>query len=87
VWIKGLPPEAATWRIDGQQWTLHDELLAVLIERVEMWGYAQAHLSADKKARRLLPEKPFQVPRPGAKPDTEERVVTDPKEIAAFFAA
>jgi hypothetical protein len=87
VWINGLPPEAATWRVDGQQWTLHEELLARLLERTDQWGLIHARLSASPKAQKLLPSKAMEVPRPGAvhEPASKDRVVTA-AEIKAFFS-
>ena len=86
VWVNGLPPEAATWRVDGQQWTIQDELQAIALERIDHWGLVQARLAASPKAARALPTEPMRVPRPGEKQESKDRVVTDPREIAAFFS-
>jgi hypothetical protein len=88
VWVNGLPQEAATRRVDGWQWTVQEELLAMLLERVDTWGLANARLAADSKTRRALSDaKPIEVPRPGKAPkESRDRVVTDPREIAAFFS-
>jgi hypothetical protein len=89
VLVNGLPPEASTWRVDGQQWTVQDELLAVAAERIDAWGLMNARLQASKKTQKFLPEKSLEVPRPGDKtkePDMRDRVVSDPREIAAWFS-
>jgi len=86
--VNGLPPEAAVWRVGGQQWTTLHELLAIVAERIDAWGLANARLQAPKKAQKYLPESPLAVPRPGegsANKESRDRVVTDPREIAAFF--
>jgi hypothetical protein len=91
VLVNGLPPEASTWRIDGQQWTTLHELVAVLIERTDMWGLTSARIKTGGKG---LPKHPLRVPRPGEdtpsralpESDKRDRVVTDPKEIAAWFS-
>lgn len=84
----GLPPEAAIWRVDGQQWTLAEELLAVIAERTDQWGLFHAYLQTDRKGRSHLPDKPLEVPRPGdARPDeSTETVVTDVRVIQRFFS-
>ncbi len=87
--VNGLPPEAAIYRVDGQQWTTRDELLALAIERIDHWGLSAAYLGSDKKFHKNLPDKPLVLPRPGEKQregrDERDRVVTDAREIAAFF--
>ena len=59
----------------------------MVAERVDAWGLTNARLHAPKKAQKYLPDAPLEVPRPGAIAAKEERdrVVTDPREIAAFF--
>lgn len=85
------------YRVDGQQWSMHEELLAVTAERVDLWGWVQAHLRADKKAKKALPKKPLEIPRPGIRTSTggaadsqrsEQRrqVNDDPDKADAFFA-
>jgi hypothetical protein len=89
--VNGLPPEAATWRVDGQQWTTVHELLAALVERTDMWGLANARLKTGGKG---LPNHPLRVPRPGEElrsldadgSEKKDRVVSDPREIAAWFS-
>ena len=83
--MNGLPPEAATFRVDGQQWTTLHELLAINAEVVDQWGLANAQLKSTKK----LKAKPLRITRP-SDPDPRsesktDRVVTDPREIAAWF--
>jgi hypothetical protein len=91
--VHGLPPEAAIWWVDGQQWTVRDELLAQAVERIDGWGRMNALLHGDKKLRKALPKKPLEVPRPGAlakgKPERRQRrrVTTDSDEADAFFAS
>ncbi len=57
------------------------------LERVDAWGLTNARLQAPKKAQKYLPDSPLEVPRPGESVTREERdrVVTDLREIAAFF--
>lgn len=84
VLVNGLPPDAATWRVDGQQWTTLHELLALNAEVTDRWGLANAQLKSTKK----LNAKPLRVPRPSdprAEPERKDRVVTDVAEIAAWF--
>lgn len=84
--MEGLSPDAAIHRVDGQRWTVRDELLALILERVDHWGLAQAHIQTRGKAKGLS-EKSMEVPRPGEASGAkgEDRVITDPKVIAAFF--
>jgi hypothetical protein len=87
VWVNGLPPEAAVWRVDGQQWTTLHELLALQAELIDQWGLLGARIQTGGKG---LPKKGLQIPRPGEAARTEQvakddRVVTDPAEIARFF--
>lgn len=84
--VNGLPPEAATWRVDGQQWTRRDELLAALVERVDQWGWANVQVQSGGKA--LKNYEPLQVERPTnpAEREKKDRVVTDAREIAKFFS-
>ena len=65
MWVNGLPTEAATRRIDGQQWTMQEELLAALVERVDSWGLHEAYRSTPKSFHKHLPDKPITVRRPG----------------------
>lgn len=83
--IDNLPPEAATWRVDGQQWTVRDELLAIVAERVDQWGLVQAHLQSDKKFRQSLPKESIEITRPGEVHESKDHVITDPQQIAQFF--
>jgi hypothetical protein len=82
--VEGLPPDAAIERIDGQQWTVSDELLALVAERVDAWGLLNARVGTDKKFHRYLPDEPLRISRPG-KQETADRVITDSREIARFF--
>lgn len=75
--INGLPPDAAVWRVDGQQWTLHEELLAIAVERIDAWGVAHARLSGGGKA--LKDYTPLRVPRPGV----QENGAPKRREISA----
>lgn len=80
-----MPPEAATWRVDGQQWTTLHELLALNAEVVDRWGLANAQLKSTKK----LKAEPLRVPRPGEfdqHDPKKDSVVTDPVEIAKWFS-
>jgi len=84
--MNGLPPEAAVWRVDGQQWTVRDELLVTTLERIDHWGLVQARLSANPKVAKHLPTKSMQLPRPGEAQEAKDHVITDPRQIAAFFS-
>jgi hypothetical protein len=86
VWLNGLPPEAAVWRVDGQQWTVRDELLAIVAERVDQWGLVQAHLHGEKKFRQSLPKEAIEISRPREAHEQKDEVITDPRVIEAFFA-
>lgn len=86
VLINGLPPDASIWRVEGQQWGNREELLALVLERIDAWGLLQARLASDKKFHKYLPDKPIEITRPGEQKETRDHVVTDPREIAAFFA-
>lgn len=95
--MNGLPPEAAIWRVDGQQWTIRDELLAIAVERIDHWGLAQAYIHSNGKG---LPSESIQLPRPSelaranAPADQETPRGDQPKkdryqksrERAAFFS-
>lgn len=84
--VEGLPPEAAIQRVGGEQWTSRDELLAAIAERVDAWGLLHARLQMTKKQQKYLPKRSLEIPRPGEKQEnTRDRVVTDPREIAAWF--
>jgi hypothetical protein len=85
--VQGLPPEAATWRVDGQQWTLHEELLAIIAERVDTWGLFQTRLRVAQKHQGLLPKEPLRIPRPGEADATKDEVITDAAEIARWFGS
>jgi hypothetical protein len=83
VWVNGLPPEAAVWRVDGRQWTTLHELLALNAEVTDRWG----HINAQLKSTRKLKSEPLQIARPSDKAErSKDRVITDVREIAAFFA-
>lgn len=87
--VNGLRPEAAIFRVGGQQWTTQDELLSIAIERIDHWGLYAAYMGSDKKFHKHLPDASLLIPRPGeetrSERDERDRVVTDPREIAAFF--
>jgi hypothetical protein len=94
VLVNGLPPEAATWRVEGRQWTNRDELLAIVAERVDAWGLINARLHVDKKHQGQLPTSPLQISRPTRTPTPEDSTAGEkPKkdryqksrERAAFF--
>lgn len=84
VLVHGLPPEAATWRQDGDGWSQTDHFLAALIEYVDMWG----RINAQPHYRRNSLPKPVQIDRPGRtdKARPKGRVITDPGELARWFA-
>ncbi len=65
VWLSGLPPEAATWRVDGQQWTTLHELLAINAELADHWGLFGARMRV--KHPEKLPEESLRIPRPGSR--------------------
>lgn len=89
VLVHGLPADAAINRVDGQEWTLIHELLAIAVERVDHWGLAQAYLHSTGKG---LPSRSLSIPRPGEGvepgPDRgNDRAITDPAEIKQFFGS
>lgn len=81
----GLPPEAGVWR--EQALPPVEDFLASLIERFEQWQRAQFMLTAGKS---VAPPAPIRVIRPGQtaepEPQPKPKAVTDPHEIAAWFA-
>lgn len=81
VLVNGLPADAATWREDVFDRT--DELLATLIERRDNWSRALLDALMHKKQIKAPGE--ITIPRPGTEEAQRDRVITDPKEIAAFF--
>ncbi len=95
VWLSGLPPEAATWRVDGQQWTTLHELLAIQAEVMDQWGLFGARMRVEHPEK--LPEESLRIPRPGARsgnegsdePQNKEAPKKDryqkSRERAAFF--
>lgn len=93
VLVNGLPPEAATWRIDGQQWTTLHELVSVVAERIDLWGLTSARIATRGKIGST--QHPLRVPRPGESNQSygpvgsdskKDRVVSNPREIAAWFS-
>jgi hypothetical protein len=79
-----LPEDAAVWREERakrDQWTIQDELMAVIAERVDYWGQFNARMKGAKSQH--LPE-PLRFPRPGQQPE-RKHVSTDAREIAAWF--
>lgn len=86
MWLSGLPPEAATWRVDGQQWTTLHELLAINAEVVDQWGLVGARMRVKHPER--LPKESLSIPRPGAKAlksAQKDEVIKDPAVIRSFF--
>ena len=83
MWLSGLPPEAATWRVDGQQWTTLHELLAINAELVDQWGLFGARMRV--KHPEKLPKESLRIPRPGEKSQQKDEVITDAAAIAQFF--
>lgn len=74
------------WRADGQEWTTLHELLAINAELADQWGLFGARMRV--KHPENLPKESLRIPRPGEaqkKTEMKDRVVTDPREIAAFF--
>lgn len=75
--------------MDGQQWTVTDELLAIVAERVDAWGLFNARAHTEKKHQKQLPKQSLRIPRPGERQqqstEKRDRVITDSREIAAFF--
>ena len=80
--VRGLPDTAAHHRRKGEDWTVERELLATAIEVLDFWGRQHAALKGVKPSK--LP-KPVQILRPG-QAEEMNRVETDPRAIAAFFA-
>lgn len=85
VLLNGLPPDAAVWRIEGRQWTQHDEFLALIAERIDAWGLMNARLHLEKKKQKYLPKEALQITRPGEQTDKRDRVITDAAAIKKFF--
>jgi hypothetical protein len=81
--VFGLPPEANVWRQDA--FTPVEECLVLLIERQELWCRALLDVHLEKREIRVPGE--LRIPRPGSEPEKPKRVETDPKVIAAWFAA
>lgn len=84
--INGLPPGGALHRsIDPARvdWSQTDELLATLVEVVDIGNRDFAAVHSDKGSP---PRKPIRVPRPGheAEPAPARRQAT-PEEMRAFF--
>ena len=61
--VHGLPPDAAVRR-EGKAWTQHDELLAQLIERSDVWGRWLA-VGQGRKARDVPTMPPIKHPDRG----------------------
>lgn len=78
--VKGLPPEAATWRRD--HFPPQVELLAQLHEQQDRWN--RALFGALRRERRVQVPGEVRILRPGE--DGKPKVETDPRAIAAFFA-
>lgn len=82
--VNGLPADAATFRDDGL-WTREEHLLADLLERQDAWS--RSLFEAIRGVKRIEVLAPITVDRPGAaKQESQGRVVSDPRELAAFFA-
>lgn len=73
--------------MEGQQWTLQEELLSIIAERVDAWGLFGARLRVAEKHQRHLPDKSLRIPRPGAVEASKDEVITDAAEIARWFGA
>lgn len=79
VLLRGLPPEAATWR-EETRWTDRDELAAMTVELIDGWGRGLAKLLGGKVSGKAL-----QIPRPersSAAPSSENEL--DPEALAAW---
>ncbi len=42
------------------------ELLAIVAERVDTWGWVNARVQVSPKGQKALPKKPLEIQRPGA---------------------
>lgn len=81
VLIEGLPRDACVWR-EEMSWTNRDEMQALGLELLDLWGRAIFEGLGGK-----VRGESFRIPRPDiegtAKPKKE--ITTDPAEIDRFF--
>lgn len=84
--LVGLPEDAAVWREEMGGWSRQDELAAVAVEATDFWGRVLAQMWGAKDHE--LPD-PVRIEHPDRvreAPAPKGNVVTDPREIAAWFA-
>jgi hypothetical protein len=83
--VKALPPDSAVKRAAAgaaNSFPPVEELLAVLVERIDAWG--DSHLDALMGRTKVSIPPPIRIQRPGQQGNTR-RVETDPRRIAEFF--
>lgn len=76
-------------RVNGKQWTVRDEMLALAVERIDHWGLVQAYLHSNGKG---LPDQSIEIARPwgdrtpgaGEEKPKKDRYQKQ-RERAAFF--
>lgn len=82
--VNGLPLDAATWRRESA-WTVDHELMATMIETIDMWGRINAIVGGAKW--RKLPDQ-IRVPRPWDDGIAEETAADEEegaRQVAKFF--
>ena len=80
--MKGLPKDSALQRAAGNDWTQEDELLASIVDVLNVSNHL--FLKANTKAGTTIPE-PGYYPRPWENPDGTSRTLSSPDEARAFF--
>lgn len=73
------------WRQDKPGWVLDNELLARLIETVDLWGRIQTDLAAGKRVGVPGPVRIEHPDRPRPVEMQKPKVTTDPAVIQAWF--
>ena len=79
--MKALPPDSATYRAVGGDWTQETELLATQAELLH--SFMRIWISANSKPNARLPE-PLQIPRPWGTQETK-RAGTSMAELRALI--
>lgn len=70
-------------RAHAHRWTHADELLALILERLDALYNLTEHVNTKPERRSSRLPKPIRYPRPGPKP---KRRYSSPAEVRAFFA-
>lgn len=81
VLLEGLPRDAALWR-DEMAWTNRDEMQALTIEAIDVWGRNLVATWGGK-----VRGEPFHIPRPHEVEEQKQarKPVTDPVQIDRWF--